>query len=126
MSMKIYYLLNENNEIIQDDFERFDDNCLEKDKDEYHIVNGYNGALFFREYTETEEYKKKAEEFIKQADTTELRFKRTTECFSVVNRGSPWYNRLTEEQKQELDKWYQEWLDVTETKVVPNKPEWID
>lgn len=117
---------NENKEIIQDDFERFDDKCLEMDKENYHIVNGYNGALFFQEYTETEEYKRKAEAFQKQAETADLRFRRTTECFSVVNRGTPWYDRLTEVQKNELNDWYQGWLDVTETKVVPNKPEWID
>lgn len=126
LRMKIYYLQNENKEIIQDDFERFDDKCFEMDKENYHIVNGYNGALFFQEYTETEEYKRKAEAFQKQAETADLRFRRITECFSVVNRGAPWYARLTEEQKNELNDWYQGWLDVTETKVVPNKPEWID
>lgn len=48
------------------------------------------------------------------------------ECFAIINRGELWYNRLSESQKQELDDWYQAWLDVTETKVIPKKPEWLN
>jgi len=33
---------------------------------------------------------------------------------------------LTEEQIQEYNEWRQAWLDVTETKVKPEKPEWFD
>jgi len=55
----------------------------------------------------------------------DLRAKREIECFSVVNRGALWYNRLTEEQITELQEWYQEWLDVTETKIIPEKPYWL-
>lgn len=65
---------------------------------------------------------------IKQRQTDEknkLRSRRTAECFSIVNRGQLWYNRLTEEQITELNVWYQSWLDVTDTMVVPNKPEWL-
>lgn len=43
--MKIYYLQNENEEIIEDGFERFNDKCKVMDRENYHIVNGYNGAL---------------------------------------------------------------------------------
>ena len=55
----------------------------------------------------------------------QLRLRRENECFSVVNRGMLWYNTLTEDQIDELDKWYHAWLDVTETNIIPNKPEWI-
>ena len=53
------------------------------------------------------------------------RKRRETECFSVVNRGTLWYEELTQKQKSELKKWYKEWLKVTETKVVPEKPAWL-
>lgn len=31
-----------------------------------------------------------------------LRLKRQQECFPIINRGQLWYNKLTEEQIQEL------------------------
>lgn len=55
-----------------------------------------------------------------------LRSQREKVCFPYVNRGYMWYNKLTEEQKEELDVWYQEWLDVTETKVLPDTPTWLN
>ncbi len=55
-----------------------------------------------------------------------LRLAREDQCFCIVNRGQVWYNTLTEEQKSELDEWYQAWLDVTETNVIPKKPVWLN
>lgn len=55
-----------------------------------------------------------------------LRARRESECFSIVNRGQAWYDLLTEEQKTELAVWYQAWLDVTETKTVPEKPSFLE
>ena len=55
-----------------------------------------------------------------------LRSKRETECFSIINRGKLWYDKLTEEQTKELDKWYHEWLDVTKTQTIPGKPAWLN
>lgn len=55
----------------------------------------------------------------------ELRAKRETECFSIINRGKLWYDTLTPEQTEELNEWYRAWLEVTETLVEPTKPEWI-
>src|SRR5699024_7742576 len=64
-----------------------------------------------------------------------LRARREEECFSYVNRGALWYNTLTTEQQQELNTWYQAWLDVPqvyqETKptdietIIPAKPNWL-
>ena len=54
-----------------------------------------------------------------------LRLKRQKVCFPYINRGYLWYSKLTAEQKDELDAWYQAWLDVTSTKVIPEKPEWL-
>ena len=55
----------------------------------------------------------------------DLRHKRERNCFTYVNRGELWYSRLSEIQKEELSVWYQAWLDVTTTKIIPNKPDWL-
>lgn len=60
------------------------------------------------------------------ATLEKLRKQRETECYSVINRGRLWYNRLTTEQYAELELWYQAWLDVTDTLKIPKKPEWIN
>ena len=54
-----------------------------------------------------------------------LRKQREIECFDIVNRGMVWYDTLTAEQKQELAKWYRAWLDVTETRQIPQRPSWL-
>lgn len=55
-----------------------------------------------------------------------LRLRRISECFNIIdNRSQLWWNRLTEEQKTELNDWYEKWLNITETKVIPEKPEWL-
>lgn len=54
-----------------------------------------------------------------------LRIQRQNECFPIINRGKPWYDKLSEQQTQELKAWYQTWLDVTDNKTVPNSPEWL-
>lgn len=55
----------------------------------------------------------------------ELRFQREKKCFPIINRGALWYEHLSEEQKAELDAWYLAWLNVTETRIVPDMPEWL-
>ena len=67
-------------------------------------------------------------EFVLQdlVDTETLKNRRQKECFNIVDNRSPmWYNHLTAEQKAELDDWYQAWLDVTETHIIPTKPSWL-
>lgn len=123
--MLIYFLQNENQEIIEDGFECFNPKCQSCEREKYNIVNGYNGALFFYEYTKTEEYKQKAEAFKAQSEKNHLRRRREEECFSVINRGALWYEKLTSKEKAELDIWYQGWLDVTETGIAPETPEWL-
>lgn len=54
-----------------------------------------------------------------------LRSMREKVCFPYINRGDLWYNRLSVEQKAELNVWYDSWLDVTTTRVIPEKPEWL-
>ena len=60
-----------------------------------------------------------------EAENEQLRIERDNECFAVVNRGWLWYDTLTEKQTKELRKWYQDWLDVTETRKKPDKPSWL-
>lgn len=54
-----------------------------------------------------------------------LRLAREHECFDLINRSPLWFNSLSKEQQQELQNWYQAWLDVTETKSIPVKPDWL-
>lgn len=60
-----------------------------------------------------------------EKELAELRQRREDECFSVINRGGLWYELLTAEQKTEIMAWYKEWLDVTETRVIPTKPTFL-
>ena len=55
-----------------------------------------------------------------------LRRQRDAECFHYINRGQLWYDSLTDEQYDELQKWYADWLDVTETMIAPTKPLWLN
>lgn len=58
--------------------------------------------------------------------TAELRLARQRQCFDIVdNRSNIWYSNLTNEQKNELNTWYQAWLNVTETQIIPEKPDWL-
>ena len=62
---------------------------------------------------------------IEAQEIVNLRAQRESECFSVINRGQIWYETLTLEQITELKTWYQAWLDVTTTKIIPTKPSWL-
>ena len=55
-----------------------------------------------------------------------IRHRRKVECFPIINRGSLWYDTLTDEQKAELSVWYHQWLDAPQTMVIPDKPTWLD
>lgn len=74
------------------------------------------------------EFVKDEEMAATKADEKELdalRGKRRTECFPIVNRGQLWYAQLTEEQAAELADWYRAWLDVTESRIIPETPVWV-
>lgn len=124
--MYIYYLMNDNKEIVADGFEKFDPECSAIDEKDYHVSNGYNGHVFFNDYMQTTEYRLKAESYHAEQELKELRRRRERECFPIVNRGEAWYRLLLEYQRQELYVWYQQWLDVTETRVIPQKPTWMN
>lgn len=55
----------------------------------------------------------------------EIRKKREEECFPIINRGTLWYDKLTDEQKIELSNWYDAWLNAPETLKVPEILTWL-
>lgn len=74
----------------------------------------------------TLEYSEKQNmENMRKALCDELRRRRETECFSYINRGQLWYDRLSASQKEELQVWYSDWLKATDTLTVPEKPSWL-
>lgn len=90
-----------------------------------------NGNIYYVLENELQYYtdrKATEEEILNEKELQNIETLRTLrlECFEVVNRGTLWFERLSDEQKLELDEWYQAWLDVTETKVIPKKPEWLN
>lgn len=56
----------------------------------------------------------------------QLRNQREEECFPIINRGELWYSMLEDFQLEELKTWYLAWLDVTKTKEIPVKPNWLN
>lgn len=77
----------------------------------------YEDIQVYIPYTETE---------LAQITANNLRARRLSECFPIVNRGALWYDKLTEEQRSELSVWYEAWLDAPETGIAPETPAWIN
>ena len=92
------------------DLDHFEVNC-----EAYQVKDG---VLIFDEARSTE--------LANSQQLDDLRLQRETECFPVINRGQLWYNNLSESQVVELQQWYQAWLDVTETLIIPEKPVWLE
>ena len=65
-------------------------------------------------------------ELNKARETENIRKRRETECFPVINRGQLWYDTLSTAQLAELKTWYQSWLDGTNTLAIPEKPAWLN
>ena len=59
------------------------------------------------------------------AKLVEIRSRRKSECYPIINRGGLWYDLLTKAEKDELLQWYQDWLDAPETGIIPEKPSWL-
>ena len=88
---------------------------FEENFESYYYENGTLIKSYIRE-----------EELIIERQKDELRIQRQRECFSIINRGQLWYDSLTEEQLNELNIWYKEWLNVTDTSIIPSKPSWLE
>lgn len=67
----------------------------------------------------------RANELQLEGQKNEIRQERARECFTVINRGQLWYETLNESEKEDLNRWYQEWLDAPETMKIPEKLEWL-
>ena len=97
------------------------DNDLNLTDEEYRSLMNNGGYLYDYELIGGKLVSTLNQELYKE----HLRHRREFECFVVINRGELWYNNLTEEQVAEPDKWYKDWLKVTETKITPEKPTWV-
>ena len=118
----MYYQVDENNKITAMADYKFQPDAVYTDEE---IVYDYDGRLVFKHETETEKYKAIAVVKLKEKQKEELRHMREFECFRIINRGGLWYETLTDEQREVLKAWYEDWLNVTETLAKPNKPEWL-
>ena len=92
---------------------------VEVDLDTYYtllsVKNGYNWQYKNNVWTEVPLLAEK-----------NLRALRKTNCFRLIdNKSQLWWNRLTKVQLNELEIWYDAWLKVTDTKIIPDKPEWL-
>ena len=103
--------------------ENADGSC---DLEEIFAEADISGREAYDEEEEIRVYIPHSSEELKALELAEFRRYRSSKCFPIINRGAVWYDRLTEEQKAELREWYQAWLDVTETRVIPQKPEWLE
>ena len=107
-----------------------------KSKEKYSEIAQYcndNGLCFERQ--EDGKYVVKNARYVMSRDEAlqYLRNIRAEECFPIINRGQLWYATLSAEQIEELDKWYKEWLGVTDRysavasieSIMPAKPKWL-
>lgn len=126
--MKTYYVLIDENSYITGWSEDFfvEENSIAVEVDE-EIFEDFE--LYFDGYQavegtvvkDTEAYQISVNNRLKDV----YRYEREMEVFPIINRGEAWYRTLTEEQKNELQIWYEAWLNVTDTLEPPQKPEWI-
>lgn len=55
-----------------------------------------------------------------------IRRLRKNRVFPIINRSQMWFNSLSEQQKQDIQIWYQQWLDAPNTLIMPKRPNWLD
>lgn len=118
--MKVNYTINSNNVITGYTIHPFDITLpfIEVNNPDTDIIIGYSQLI-------NGKIKLNKSQYNNDKLIAKLRYQREIECFNIVNRGEVWYNTLTQEQKEELNEWYQAWLNVTDTKRIPVKPEWL-
>lgn len=118
--MKYYVILADDNKTITAVYQDNVDGTIEIDTDkpiEDLAFGGYeyvNGELIENEQKHNE------------LKMNEIRVLRDEICFPIINRGELWYNTLADWQIEELNNWYRAWLDAPETKVIPEKPTWLN
>lgn len=125
----IYYFENGNYEKLSEEeiltiLEKYKDNyvVIEENNLKSSFLNPKSGIIIKEENIALLEIE---EEILNDYLINEFRNIRNIECFPIINRGKLWYDNLTQEQLEELNKWYQDWLNVTATLIKPIKPSWI-
>lgn len=121
----MYILLNENGYVesyalvgnLVGGIEVPDPENIEHFETHYEAYGFADGRVSFNDVWQTMLDKEKA--------VDEIRNRREKECFPIVNRGQLWYYKLSKKKKEELEQWYQAWLDATNTGVVPEKLAWL-
>ena len=118
-----YILKDEQGKVIAASDERFNEN-YELSEEEYEL--GYDGKLYSQSEKQSAAYQAGKAAYEEKQAVAALRYRRSEECFPIVNRGALWYDKLTEEQKAELSEWYEAWLDAPQTGSAPDRPAWLD
>ena len=118
-----YILKDEQGRVIAASDERFNEN-YELSEEEYEV--GFDGRIYSATEMLGAEYQARKAAYEEQQTLIALRYRRSEECFPIVNRGALWYDKLTEEQKAELSEWYEAWLDAPQTGSAPDRPAWLD
>ena len=121
----MHVLLNENGYVesyaligtLVDGIEVPDPEDIDHFEDHYEAYGFVDGRVIFNDAWQTMLAKEKA--------IDEIRERREKECFTIVNRGQLWYEKLSKKKKEELEIWYQAWLYATNTGVIPDKPGWL-
>ncbi len=98
-------IYNEDGEIIAEDL----------DMEKGYIKRDDSDNFVYHLYTEHD---------LKNIKINKLRELREQECFAICDRAC-WFYTLTDEQKEEVLVWRQAWLDVTETRAIPENPSWL-
>ncbi len=101
------------------------DEALEISEDEYFMLMEHLGQGGILKEDESKRPYVELSSDYEQRLLEDLRLKRDTQCFAVINRGDLWYKQLSEPKRAELEQWYKQWLDVTVTKQVPKTPIWL-
>ena len=87
-------------------------------------MNG-KATITIRKLTADDYNEKMANKLPLELQKRALRQLREKECVAVTDRPL-WYSRLPEWQKEELNEWYEKWLRVTDTLLIPQKPFWLE
>ena len=88
-----------------------------------------DGIKTIEEKTLTDSEQILKDNYVYNQETIKLRKRREIECFSYTDRGELWYAEnvnISEERRSEFANWRDEWLKVTDTRIIPDKPSWLD
>lgn len=88
-----------------------------------------DGTEAIEKKTLTDEEQALKNSYVYNQETIEFRKRREIECFSYTDRGELWYNEnvnINQERINEFSNWRDLWLNVTETRVIPEKPIWLN